>query len=114
MMMKTTNNCILVQSNQDFETIIHASDKVIALVFASWCPFCVRFLPIFQQYADGKQDLLLFQDDQEIMADQFEVEVVPTVLLFKNGEIVKRLDGILGVGLKEKQLADFINSCNLL
>jgi thioredoxin 1 len=112
--MNITNNCILVQNAQNFKEVLQSNDKLIALVYASWCPFCVRFLPVFQRYTAGMQDLFLFQDDLEIMADEYTVEVVPSVLFFKNGKLVNRLDGTLGVGLKEKQLGDFINSCNLI
>jgi hypothetical protein len=34
--------------------------------------------------------------------NKYSVEVVPTVLLFKNGKVSKRLDGVLGKGLTER------------
>jgi hypothetical protein len=37
--------------------------------------------------------------------------VVPTVLVFEKGKLVKRLDGLHGVGLSEKQLMDFVKTC---
>ena len=46
------------------------------------------------------------------MADKYSVEVIPTVLFFENGAVVKRLDGILGVGLSEKQLSEFYKKLN--
>ena len=53
------------------------------------------------------------QDDQETIAHQYSVEVYPTVLFFEDGVVSKRLDGVLGVGLDEKQLSEFINLCPL-
>ena len=36
---------------------------------------------------------------------------MPTVIFFKNGKIAKRLDGIAGEGLNEKQFVEMIDSC---
>jgi thioredoxin-like negative regulator of GroEL len=113
--MSSANQCILVKNNQDYGIVLQSEERIIALIYASWCPFCIRFLPVFEHacagYTGGKYKFFLFQDDQEIMTDEYMVEVVPTVLFFKNGALVKRLDGTLGVGLDEKQLSDFIQSC---
>ncbi len=112
--MNITQHRIMVHDIHDFQEIIESNERVIALVYASWCPFCVRFLPVFERVSNNNQIVnaytFLFQDDQEIIADEYSVEVVPSVLLFENGKLVKRLDGILGSGLTEKQLNDFLRS----
>jgi thioredoxin 1 len=106
------NPCALVNNDHDLSKILKAKDRVIVLFYASWCPFCVEFLPIFQKHAekDG-QNFVMVQDDRESIADQYSVKVYPTVLFFENGVVSKRLDGILGVGLDEKQLAEFVGLC---
>jgi thioredoxin-like negative regulator of GroEL len=110
--MNASGQCALVTNNHDLIEILRATDRVIALFHASWCPFCVRFLPIFKKHAKGeRRHFVSVQDDQETIADQYSVKVFPTVLFFENGVVSKRLDGILGVGLDEKQLAEFINLC---
>lgn len=48
-------------------------------------------------------------DDKASLMEKYSVEVVPTVLLFENGVVTKRLDGVAGVGLTEEQLTDFIS-----
>ena len=107
------NNYRQINNEHDLNEILKTKKKIIALLYASWCPFCIRFLSIFQRYAEGKtQSFILVQDDQEIIADKYSVEVVPTILFFEDGVVVKRLDGVLGVGLSEKQLIDFINTCD--
>jgi hypothetical protein len=50
------------------------------------------------------------QNDQEKIADQYSVKIYPTMLFFENGVVSKRLDGVLGVGLDEKQLAAICNN----
>ena len=104
----------LANNNHDLIEILRATDRVIALFHASWCPFCVRFLPVFKKHAGGEgRYFVSVQDDQETIADQYSVKVYPTVLFFENRIVSKRLDGVLGAGLDEKQLAEFINLCPL-
>lgn len=112
--MNAENKCAAVDNNRDLDKVLKEKDKVIALVFVSWCPFCRRFLPIFEQYAGGeKRYFLLAQDDRETIADKYAIEVVPTLLFFDKGTLTKRLDGAPGAGLNEKQLEEFIKSCSL-
>ncbi|MGO9137242.1 MAG: thioredoxin family protein [Syntrophales bacterium] len=110
--MSASSKCTLVNNSHDLTEILRATNRVIALFYASWCPFCVRFLPIFKKHAEGEgRHFVSVQDDQETIADQYSVKVYPTVLFFEDGVVSKRLDGVLGVGLDEKHLAEFINLC---
>ena len=112
--MSVIGTCDLVNNNHDLIDILRDTNSVIALFYASWRPFCVKFLPIFKKHAEGeRRHFVIVQDDQETIADQYSVKVYPTVLFFENGVVSKRLDGVLGVGLDEKQLAEFVNLCPL-
>ena len=103
-----------VNDHSDLIKALGESDRVIALFYASWCPFCARFLPGFQkQIAQTGRQVVLVQDDQEAMAGAYSVTIYPTVLFFENGAVSKRLDGAPGIGLDEKQLTEFINRCPL-
>lgn len=112
--MSANRTCTLVDNNKELTKIVKATDRVIALFHASWCPYCIRFLPIFEKHAENEgRHFVSVQDDQETMADQYSVKIFPTVLLFENGVVSKRLDGTPGSGLNEKQLSEFINLCPL-
>jgi thioredoxin-like negative regulator of GroEL len=50
-------------------------------------------------------------DDNATLREEYSIDVVPTVIFFKNGAVAKRLDGLQGVGLDEKQLIDFAGKC---
>jgi thioredoxin 1 len=102
-----------VDSNEDLIQILTAHDRVIALFYASWCPFCVAFLPIFKKVAGASRHFVSVKDDKETMADRYAVAIYPTVIFFENGIAAKRLAGAAGVGLNEKQLAEFVSSCPL-
>jgi thioredoxin 1 len=101
-----------VNNHQDLIEILRATDRAIVLFHASWCPFCVKFLPIFEKVAETEgRPCVIVQDDQETIADQYSVKIYPTVLFFENGVISKRLDGVARVGLDEIQLIDFVRLC---
>jgi len=92
---------------------LKAKGGIFVLFYTSWCPFSRMFLPIFEKYAKRKMKncLRVKVDDEESLMEKYSVDVVPTVLFFEDGTVLKRLDGKLGKGLTEKQLIDFINIC---
>lgn len=104
--------CASVDNLRDLEQALKEKDRVIAMVYASWCPYCRRALPVFEKQArEARQNLLLVADDEERVADLYGIDVVPTLLLFEKGQVVKRLDGKPGIGLNDKQIDSFIQSC---
>jgi thioredoxin 1 len=102
-----------VKSDRDLVEILRDSDRVIALFYLSWCPFCARFLPVFQKRAAAEEgrNWVFVQDDQEVMAERYAIAVYPTVLFFEKGAVSRRLDGVPGSGLDEKKLTEFIKLC---
>ncbi len=100
-----------VSVESGLEEMLKSKSKVVVLFYASWCPFSQRFLPKFEKYSKSKPEncLQIVTDDKPRLCDKYEVDVVPTVLIFKNGKVTKRLDGAAGIGLSEKQLLDFVS-----
>jgi len=45
-------------------------------------------------------------DDKPDLCEKYEIDYYPTVLLFENGKVEKRLDAIPGEGLTKKQLKE--------
>ena len=112
--MSADDKCALIKNTTDLDKALKEKDKVIALVYASWCPFCRRILPVFQERAqDERRNFLLVEDDEENIAEKYTIDVFPTLLFFNKGAVSLRLDGKPGVGLNEKQVKDFIKSCPL-
>jgi thioredoxin len=100
-----------VNVESGLEESLKSKDKVVVLFYASWCPFSQRFLPTFEKYSTSKPEkcLQIVTDDKPTLCEKYEVDVVPTVLIFKNGKVTKRLDGAAGIGLSERQLLDFVS-----
>ncbi len=81
---------------ENFETEVLKCEKPILIDFwATWCGPCMRQGPIVEALADegyavGKVNV----DEQMALAQQFKVMNIPTLLIFKNGEVAERLVGL--------------------
>jgi thioredoxin 1 len=82
--------------------------RTAVLLHATWCPFCVSFKPAFDaatRLSPGWTSLEVILDDEEDpLWEKLGIEIVPTVLLFDGGTLVRRLDGEPGVGLDKERL----------
>ncbi len=103
----------VIESESDLDKTLNECSRIFVLFYASWCPYSQRFLPIFEKYTkdDEKNFCLVLTDEIESCEENYSIDVVPTVIFFKNGKIAKRLDGVAGVGLNEKQFVEMIDAC---
>lgn len=93
------------------ETEIESSEKVIALFFAQWCPYCRAFKSVFESLAsssEGDFTAVDISDEENPMWERYEISIVPTLIAFSQGEIIARRDGKAHVGLSETDLRDLI------
>jgi len=98
----------------DISLYIHGDRQTMVLFEMSGCPFCQDFQPAFwdfaEKYLKGYELLrVLLDDDRNPLWERYQIEAVPTVILFAKGEIMARLDSELGVGLTPWQLDAFAN-----
>ncbi|MFO7569504.1 MAG: thioredoxin family protein [Smithellaceae bacterium] len=113
--MSADASCPAVDNIRDLEAVLGKKDRIIALIHATWCPFCRKAVPAFEALArEEERHLLLVADDEERIADLYGVDFFPTLILFEKGIVVRRLDAKPGIGLNEHQIAEFIQSCPLL
>ena len=100
-----------IDQEYDFDEVLKSKERVFVLFYASWCPYSKRFLPIFERFAKDatRKCVRIMIDDKASLSEKYSVEIVPTVLIFENGKVSKRLDGVPGAGLDEKQLLDLCN-----
>lgn len=102
-------------SPEELRDIAKSGQGVFALFYASWCPFSMAFLPVYEKQAAGRERefVRVVLEGNEDLFEEHGVQVYPTVLFFKNGAVARRLDGKHLSGLKEKQLTELIASCKV-
>jgi thioredoxin 1 len=94
----STNVISLTGSN--FEQQVVASAKPALVDFWSpTCPPCVTVAPTISELADAYRDRVVVGavnfDDETALAEKYDVEGVPTFLIFKGGKPVQKLIGPL-------------------
>lgn len=96
----------------DISSYISGDKRTVVLFEMTGCPFCRRFQPDFQDFTEARSgacSLLRVKLDayDNPLWEKYEIEAVPTVIVFAKGEIVARADSVPGVGLSEKKWTDF-------
>lgn len=92
---------MLVLSDSNFESEVLKSElPVLADFFATWCGPCQMQGPIVEELAkelEGKVKVVKVDVDQAQQTSQkYGVMSVPTLILFKSGQVVKQLTGFRG------------------
>ena len=98
-------------TDDNFEELVLKSEKPVPVDFwAEWCGPCRMLGPIIEDLSDDFADKAIIGkvdvDSNQQFAAQFGVRNIPTVLVFKDGEMVNRQ-----VGVAQKSVyADFLNA----
>ena len=69
--------------------------------YADWCGPCRMVLPIVEEIASEREDLLVAKvnvDDNPALAKEFKVYSIPTLVVMKNGEVIKQVSGARSKG----------------
>jgi thioredoxin 1 len=94
------------------EEIGAAEEPVIVDFWAEWCGPCKMITPILEEIASeqaGKVRIAkLNVDDNPDATRRFDVMSIPTLIIFKDGQPVKRMVGAKGKGQLLQELSEFI------
>ncbi|MCI5819047.1 MAG: thioredoxin [Acidaminococcus sp.] len=84
-------------TSSNFEETIKGSDVVLVDFWATWCGPCKMIAPIIDEIANEFQGKAVVGkvnvDENATLAEQFGIMSIPTMIIFKNGEIAEKMVG---------------------
>lgn len=101
-------------TDKNFEKkVLKAKEPVLVDFWAQWCGPCQMIKPLIDELADkykgkpvkiGKLDV----DANTETAQKYEVMSIPTLIFFKQGKIVKQLNGVQSLEVLQQELDKLI------
>ncbi|MCX6385811.1 MAG: thioredoxin [Solirubrobacterales bacterium] len=86
-------------TDSNFQAEVIESDKPVLVDFwAPWCGPCRVVGPVLEEIAGERDDLRIVKlnvDENQQTAATFEVLSIPTMILFKNGSVAKKIIGAM-------------------
>ena len=84
---------MIIMNTELFERYTQEADRPVLVEFsAPWCVYCRRIAPamekIAEQYADSLAVGQINIDNEEALADREQIEVVPTLVIYRNGQVL--------------------------
>ena len=83
---------ILNMNAESYRKFTQAKQPVMVEFSAPWCVYCRRLAPALENVAEEYRDTLVFGavniDDEPELARSEEIEVVPTLLIYQNGQVL--------------------------
>ncbi len=96
----------IIQNVEEFDVLLKGEKPVLVDFFATWCGPCRMFAPTFDEFAGEHDEVACVKIDVDQLGEiarRYGIMSIPTIILFKNGEPVKKNVGTLDL----EELEDF-------
>ena len=88
---------VQILNKDNFEEIISSDKPVLVDFYADWCGPCRMLSPIVDEIADEREDIVVGKinvDEEEDLAREFGVFSIPTLVVMKDGRVIKKSAGV--------------------
>tara|TARA_B100000214_G_scaffold211421_1_gene153549 strand:+ start:439 stop:753 length:315 start_codon:yes stop_codon:yes gene_type:complete len=85
-------------TDTDFQETLQNNDLVLVDFWAPWCGPCKAIAPVLEEIANENSNVVIAKmntDENPNTASQHGIMSIPTMMIFKNGELVDRLVGAM-------------------
>lgn len=89
---------IIKLTNENFKQETSSSQKTLVDFWAPWCGPCKMLAPILDEIDSEMPEVRIGKvnvDEQLEIAREYGIAAIPTLLLFENGEVIKKSVGLL-------------------
>lgn len=97
---------------EDFEKEVLKNSKMVVVdFFATWCGPCQMLMPVLEEISKERDDFDIIEidvDKAQDLAMQYDIEAVPTMIIFKNGTAIDRLGGYYPKEELEEELKRYL------
>lgn len=97
---------------EEFEKeVLKNSKTVVVDFFATWCGPCQMLMPVLEEIAKERDDFDIIEidvDEAQELAMEYDIEAVPTMIIFKNGTAIDRLGGYYPKEELEEELKRYL------
>ena len=99
---------------ENFNEIINSEQLTLVDFFATWCGPCKTMHPVLEQLKEQMGDRLrilkIDVDKNETLSASYRVQAVPTLMLFRKGELLWRQSGALSLSQLSGIVKDYLRS----
>ncbi len=85
-----------INKNNFQDEVLNSKRPVLVDFFATWCGPCQMLSPVLEKISNSRAEIDIAKidiDKSMELARKYNIEVVPTMIIFKDGKAVKQVEG---------------------
>ncbi|MDY6986281.1 MAG: thioredoxin [Candidatus Thermoplasmatota archaeon] len=103
---------VVMIDDKNFDSFVKGNEKAVIDCYADWCMPCRMVSPILEELSkemDGVAFAKLNVDYSQNVAMRYGIMSIPTILLFKNGELADMVVGAMPKAMMKRQVEETLS-----